>query len=110
MRDKNELRKIAIGFENKEITTAEELNIDDLEKVFPTLMEMTLKEAVVLVKKDVKVVYEWNCKKINGTHFESWDYLTEDEWAYIGEVRSSLPPKNSHRPRRKRRVKRNVKG
>ena len=102
MKVKKELDDIASGIIQRRITVADNIPISELEKVFPTLMDITLRDAAAMIEKGANTVFEWNSKKDASGTFKSWDYLTDDEWNYVDSIVKSAPKKN-YRPKNKRR-------
>jgi len=108
MRDKYELDEIAAGIIENKVTTTIGINENDLEGLFPAMLDMTLRDALKLINAGVHCVFQWNCKRQDDGTFDEWLYMTHEECNYVSGVVRSVPPKpndpkkkkNNRRPRR----------
>ena len=106
MRKEHELKKIAAGIIAKEITVSTDIvDINDIEKVFPTVLDLTLRDALKIINRGVYCIFQWNDAKNEQGVFTDWEELSEEEWDFIDEIVSKAPEKPKN-PRRKRRPRR----
>jgi hypothetical protein len=104
MRKKQELNKISSGLLGNKITTTTRIDDpNDLEGLFPSVLDLTLRDALDFLNRRVYCIFEWNDKRNEDGTFDSWDCITHDEWDYIQkniEVLKSKKKRNNRRPNR----------
>ena len=101
MRNKKDLDAISAGIIKNQISTTIGINENDLEGMFPAMLDMTLREALELINMGIYCVFQWNDMRNGDGTFDEWLYMTHEEWAYVQAIVKSAPPKPNN-PKRKK--------
>jgi len=104
------LLEIACSIRDKEITTSHMVKEEDMLFVFNAMRNVTLGELVDWEKEGCYLIYEWNDRAVsqltNGMPcFDTFSFITKDEWDVINEEILRLNEKPVKRDSRKQHKK-----
>ncbi len=103
MRKEQEINRIANGIWKKKITlSADILDIDVIANVFPGILDLTLRQALDMIHREVYCIFQWNDKMNKDGFFEDWEEISECEWSAI-KKKVSQTAKNPRRNIRRKR-------
>jgi len=108
MKNEDELKKISDGIKNGDVTISNMVAHESMLEVFKAMRDVTLGELEDWENNGVHVVFEWHenavgKNKDGNPMFNTYQFLTVDEWTYIQDEMGRTEEKASREENLKKR-------